>query len=442
MKFYNSIVVFLFTVSAGFSQIQMPTKITPIGKGWANNSINVVPYRKNSLVTFQGIQYTAFYDSAHYVVLAKRKSNSPVWEIAKTQYKGDVFDAHNSISIGVDGQGYLHVSWDHHSWGKHLTPLNYCKSLSPGSLKLSKKLMMTGLKEDKITYPEFYRLINGDLLFFYRDGESGSGNVMLNRYAVKTGKWTQVQSSFIDGENLRNPYWQIALDKKGVIHMSWTWRESPDVATNHDVCYARSADGGKTWTRSDGTKYQLPIKEARAECVAKIPQKSELINQVSMTTDHNGNPYIASYWKEKGAKAPQYHLLYLKQGRWINLNLNFRERDFSLSGGGTKGIPIARPQVLVWDNGTHTAVALIFRDVERQNSASIAICKDLDKPVWVCEDLSLQDLGAWEPSYDTELWNSKNVLNLLLQKVQQKDNDGQIAMAPQMLSVLEWKPLK
>ncbi|TKC65145.1 neuraminidase [Pedobacter hiemivivus] len=442
MRVYKIIPVFLLMATVGFAQLKTPVKISVIGEGWANNSINVVSFRKNSLVTHQGMQYTAYYDSAHCVVLGRRKLNSTKWEISRTQYKGDVFDAHNSISIMVDGNGYLHVAWDHHSYGKHLTALNYCQSVAPGSLQLSDKIKMTGIHEDKVTYPEFYKLPDGDLLFFFRDGESGNGNIILNRYALKTKKWTQVQNSFIDGENLRNPYWQIVVDKKGVIHLSWTWRESPDAASNHDICYAKSLDGGLTWTKSNGEKYVLPIKESTAEYVIKIPQNSELINQTSMTIDQDGNPYISTYWKEKSDTAPQYHLLYLKNKHWINLNLGFRKSNFLLSGGGTKGIPISRPQVIAWKKDKQVSVGIVFRDEERGSKASIAVCKNIDKPIWVCKDLHSSSLGSWEPTYDTTLWESKQVLNLLLQQVQQKDNDGRVSVAPQNLSVLQWIPEK
>lgn len=441
MKPHQFILVFLLIASAGFAQLKRPVEISVIGKGWANNSINVVPFRKATLVTHKGMQYTAYYDNAHYVVLARRKSGSVKWELSTTQYKGNVFDAHNSISIMIDGDGFLHVSWDHHSYEKHLTSLNYCRSVTPGSLKLSDKISMTGLHEDKVTYPEFYKLPAGDLLFFFRDGISGNGNIILNRYSIKTRKWKQIQNAFIDGENLRNPYWQIAVDKKGIIHLSWTWRESPDAASNHDICYAKSLDGGVTWRKSNDEKYVLPIKEATAEYVIKIPQNSELINQTSMTTDQLGNPFIATYWKEKGDKAPQYHLLYLKNNHWINLNTGFRQSDFLLSGGGTKGIPISRPQVLTWEKNSRTSAGILFRDKERGNKASIAVCENTDNRVWKCYDLNASDLGAWEPTFDTGLWESKKVLNLLLQKVQQKNNDGKrTSGAPQNLSVLQWIP--
>jgi hypothetical protein len=281
---YLFYLLFLTAPFAAFAQVS-----TIAGNGWANNSVNTVIFRKNSLVTFKGTQYAAFYNAEQFVVLAKRTQTSPHWQVQQTAYKGDAADAHKSISIMIDGEGYLHIAWGHHN-----QPLNYARSISPGSLVLDAKLSMTGQNEDKVTYPEFYKLPGGDLLFFYRDGQSGNGNLILNRYSVKTKKWTRVQDNLIDGEKSRNAYWQIAIDSKGTIHLSWVWRESPDVASNHDMCYARSADGGKTWARTNGEKYSLPITAATAEYAARIPQKSELINQTSMFADEEGKP-IHSY---------------------------------------------------------------------------------------------------------------------------------------------------
>ena len=48
---------------------------TVAGNGWANNSVNTVIFRKNSLVTYKNYQYTAYYDTAQNVVLAKRAVN-------------------------------------------------------------------------------------------------------------------------------------------------------------------------------------------------------------------------------------------------------------------------------------------------------------------------------------------------------------------------------
>ena len=164
---------------------------------------------------------------------------------------------------------------------------------------------MTGRREDRVTYPEFYNMPDGDLLFLYRDGTSGSGNLVLNRYDVRSKQWTRLQDNLIDGEGDRSAYPQTVVDSLGTIHISWVWRESPDVATNHDLCYARSSDGGATWTKSTGEKYKLPITAASAEYVWRIPQNSELINQTSMAADGRGRPYIAAYWWNLDSAVPQ-----------------------------------------------------------------------------------------------------------------------------------------
>ncbi len=337
----------------------------------------------------------------------------------------------------VDGEGYLHVTWGHHN-----QPLNYCRSISPGSLKLGDKLPMIGVKENKVTYPEFYKMPSGDLLFFYRDGESGNGNLVLNRYGTKNKKWIRVQDNLIDGEGKRNAYWQIAMDAKGTLHMSCVWRESPDVASNHDLCYARSKDGGVTWEKSSGEKYNLPITLNTAEYACKIPQQSELINQTSMFADENGHPFIATYWRNQNSTIPQYHLVYNINGQWQTDDLAFRKTAFTLSGTGTKSIPVSRPQIVAYQQKNKMAVALIFRDEERGSKVSIGVNSDLKNSHWVIKDLTTTSVGNWEPTYDTELWKDKKVLDLFVQKTIQVDGEGQANAGPQPVQVIEWKPEK
>ena len=36
------------------------------------------------------------------------------------------------------------------------------------------------------------------------------------------------------------------------------------------------------------------------------PQNCELINQTSMSADAEGNPYIATYWRDPDSNVPQY----------------------------------------------------------------------------------------------------------------------------------------
>ncbi|MCE4553932.1 BNR repeat-containing protein [Pelomonas cellulosilytica] len=410
-------------------------RIVDVGEGWARNSVNAVVFRKNALATHGNQQYIAYYDAQARVVLGRRALGSDSWTLQTTPYRGNALDAHNSISLMVDGAGYLHLAWDHHN-----SALRYARSRQPGSLDLTSELPMTGRDEASVSYPEFHRQPDGGLLFLYRDGGSGRGNLVINRYDTAAQAWTRLHDNLVSGEGRRNAYWQAVLDPRGTLHLSWVWRESPDVASNHDLAYARSRDGGMTWETSDGRPYALPITAGSAEYAARIPQGSELINQTSMAADRDGQPYIASYWRRAGDTVPQYRVVYRGGGAWRTLSLDFRRTPFSLSGMGTKAIPISRPQLMVGLKGDNPGALLVFRDAERGSKVSVAHITDFDAGRWTVSDLTTDAVGAWEPSFDTELWRRQGVLNLFLQAVQQVDGEGASAAPPSRVRVLQWSP--
>ena len=407
---------------------QLATYESEIGLGWSSNSVNTVIFRNSALTTFKNWQFTAYYNPDGKMVLAKRKLSSKEWQKVITPYSGNVKDAHNSISIAVDADGFLHVSWDQHD-----TRLRYAKGKTPFSLELGEQQSMTTNDEAKVTYPEFHNLPNGKLLFCYRSGASGRGNMILKSYDVKTQKWTSLQNNLIDGENQRSAYWQMCVGKKG-IYMSWVWRESWDVSTNHDVCYAFSADGGKTWQKSTGEKYSLPITKSTAEIAWTVPQNSSLINQTAMTADERGNPYIASYWNDNGV--PQYKVVYLEKRKWNKIDTDFHNKPFVLGGGGTKSIPMSRPEILV----NKSVLYLLFRDEERSNKITLGYTH-LDKKQWKLADIIDYSVGQWEPNLDKQLWKDKRELHIFSQNVSQADGEGLLEIEPQMVRVIELKKL-
>lgn len=425
-------IIYIYILFSLIPCVSGAQNLIPVGKGWANNSVNVTVFRKNSLISHKDTQFIAYYDPDGYMVLGKRKTGSKEWTLNRTQYRGNVEDAHNGISIMADGDGYLHVAWDHHGH-----PLRYARSKEPLGLELTEKQAMTGNRENNVTYPEFYRMPDGSLIFMYRDGQSGQGNLVINRYRPATKKWIQVQQNLIDGEGKRNAYWQACVDNRGIIHLSWVWRETPDVSSNHDLCYAWSSDGGFTWQKSNGEKYDLPVNACNAEIICRIPENSELINQTSMTTDAEGNPYIASYWRVGDSAVPQYHVVYYNGDGWHDSNLNLRKTAFSLSGHGTKRIPISRPQVVVKSQEGKSTVFLLYRDIERDEKVSVAVCDDIVKGNWIIKDLTDFSVGAWEPSYDTGIWQKEQKLHVFVQNAEQVDSEGKASIDPQTVYVME-----
>ena len=427
--------LFAFLISysvVSFANNTKEVKLIEVGKGYSKTSVNTTVFRNSSLTTYKDFQFIAYYDEDSYMVIGKRKLGAQEWELNRSQYKGNCRDAHNIISIMADGKGYLHVSFDHHGH-----PLRYVKSIAPGSLTLGEMEQMTGEDEGHVTYPEFYRMSDGSLLFAYRSGGSGRGNLVMNRYDINKMQWERVQDNLVDGEGKRNAYWQMFVDKKGVIHVSWVWRETPDVATNHDLCYAKSEDGGKTWKKSDNTSYQLPINAQNAEYIWNIPQNSELINQTSMTVDKKGNPYIATYWRDSDSSVPQYRLVWFDGKEWNQNQVSDRKSPFSLSGGGTKMIPISRPRLVVRPKGKKLQAYYIFRDEERGSKVSMYYTSDIRKGEWNVQDLTDFSVDAWEPSLDSELWNKNYKLNIFIQKSSQGDGERTVNVDSQSVYVAE-----
>lgn len=412
----------------------------PLGEGWADSSVNAVIFRRNSLACGGRWQFAAFYDGDARLCLARRKREALEWEVAVTQYTGRVQDAHNAISLMVDGAGTLHVAWDHHGHA-----LNYARSREPFGLELGPREALTGHRESRVTYPEFYALPGGGLWLLYRDGGSGRGDLLAKTYDTATRRWRDAPEVLVSGEGERNAYWQACIAPDGTRHLSWVWRETGDVATNHDLAYARSADGGRTWTDSNGRELTLPITAATAEVAWPIPQGSELINTTTMAVDGRGRPHIATYFREGEDPVPQYRLVSRGEEGWEQRTLSARTTPFSLSGGGTKRIPISRCQLLIDAHARLSTpaapwAALLFRDVERGSRPSALVCADFPDGDWLPLDLSNRDVGQWEPTYDTVRWDLHGEIDLFLQRVGQGDGETLEAIGPKPVAVLEWRP--
>lgn len=403
---------------------------------FSGSSVNVLAGVRQTLYTDSVYQYAGFYNGDGRLVLAKRRLGEDQWQKRVTEFSGNVNDAHNHISLVVDGNGFLHVAWDHHN-----NALRYARSVTAGSLELE-KVAMLGQQEQSVTYPQFYRLGHGDILFGYRDGGSGHGTLVLNSYSAVDKKWSRLHDSLIDGEGKRSAYWDMSLDKNGVLHLAWIWRETPDVATNHDIAYAQSRDNGKTWITIDNQPYQLPIIEKTAQVIKHIPQNSTLMNPPVVAADDSSNPFIASYWADSEGGKPRYHVLYHKKGQWHEVKAPEVKENFSLTGLGTKNPPISRAVFLVESSWNSSWFHLVYRDDFQGGNIIAATVTDLKNPTWQHRILVDKNMGAWEPSLDVSQWKRMKQAHMLLQNVGQQDgNDQQSLSSPATnIEVLIWSP--
>jgi hypothetical protein len=261
---------------------------------------------------------------------------------------------------------------------------------------------------------------------------------MLNRYDFERGEWRAVAHPLITGESARNAYVNsMAIDTRGGWHVSWVWRESPDVASNHDIMYAFSSDEGRTWRRSDRSAYALPITASSAEIAWPVPQSHELINQTSMTVDPAGRPMIATYWRADGSDVPQFQLVWHDGSRWRASQIGMRSQPFRLSGGGTKRIPVSRPLVIAGNDG---AVHVVLRDEERGSGIWAATSTDRAHAVWRVRSVWQSRVGQWEPTYDAVAWRRDQKLYLFVQRVGQGDGESLEDIPPQPVCIIQWTP--
>ena len=286
---------------------------------------------------------------------------------------------------------------------------------------------MVGVDEDWITYPEFLALPSGDLLFACRRGRSGDGVLVLNRYSTRAGEWSRVQDALLDGEGERSAYWQLHVDAAGTVHLSWLWRDSGDATFNHDLHYARSADGGVTWSDVRGAPLIVPITAGSAPPDLPIPTGRNLINQTSLTADPEGLPAIAFYYRPEEGAITDIHVATHDPGTdaWRIERVSRRTADFDLAGAGTKSLPLSRPQIVHESRGAARWLHVVYRDAEFGDRAVLASSeRTAAEPAWTRAALPGGPLDRWEPSFDSRLWRDAGRLHLYLQRVGQGDQEG------------------
>jgi hypothetical protein len=292
--------------------------IPVIQRAVAVDSLDVAPVSAGypvgfALLTHPPYQYVAFYNSHRRLTVAQRTLDERKWTFIKLP---DVtgWDSHNSIALTVDDGGYLHLCAD-----MHVAPLKYFRSTKPWDASSFKRIdRMTGVDEERCTYPQFLRGTNGELLFTYRDGGSGNGNQIYDCYDLRTQTWHPfLDRPLTDGQGTNNAYFNGPIrGPDGWYHLDWVWRAKPDAAACHDLCYARSRDL-KHWETSAGKPLSLPIRFNNCEIVDPVPVHGGIVNgNTKIGFDALGRVTI-SYHKNDTNGNTQPFVARLENGHWV-----------------------------------------------------------------------------------------------------------------------------
>lgn len=275
----------------GTNSTTLPMDVLEIGPAWSGHPVGF------ALLTAGSRQFVAYYDEQRRLTVAARDLCDRAWDFLRLPEQLG-WDSHNGVALGCDESGHLHLSGN-----MHADPLVYFRTREAGMIQsLERVPVMVGEQEDLVTYPEFFTGPSGRLCFGYRHGSSGRGDQIYNGYDAEAQRWQRLSSgALVSGEGMRNAY----LDgprrgPDGFFHLCWVWRDDPDCATNHDVCYARSRDLVR-WETSCGEPLQLPIIYNTSEVVDPVPVRRGLLNgNTRLGFDGKGRAVISYHKLDEG----------------------------------------------------------------------------------------------------------------------------------------------
>jgi hypothetical protein len=198
-------------------------------------------------------------------------------------------------------------------------------------------MKMIGENESRCTYPHFMTTRENELLFHYRDGGSGNGNEIYNRYDCTTKKWTRLlDTPLTDGQGAMNAYQsQPTLLKDGWYHVYWVWRDTPDCSTNHDLSYMKSPDL-KNWYDAFGEPVRMPATlDNTSLIVDPIPVKGGIINLAARMVLDDQNLPVFAYHKYDTEGNLQFYTAQLKAKGWVYTQITDWDYRWEFSGNGS-----------------------------------------------------------------------------------------------------------
>jgi hypothetical protein len=326
----------------GMQDILPPFQVAPMNVGTFQNAVWAAG----------GAVYTAHVEPAEgtslginlrTVIRQGRREAAGDWTwTARTAENRTLDDPWHTVpSIAVDRENFVHVVYNMHNM-----PWQYSLSRKPnsidvldfrgealsliqlGAVKYLNQTPFPGLGTaaipgTQITYPTFFVDRKGDIWVTYRfalkpkrdwsDRIYGCG---IARYDTATRSWSAVGGKVPIGPDdaalggsgngsadvtafCSNPGWwandiRLWFDDANTMHVVWCWSDyitSDDPERRREYHgYARSSDGGQTFTHSDGKAYKLPIDLKSSELVSPT---ADHYGGTSLTADKAGNPVVA-----------------------------------------------------------------------------------------------------------------------------------------------------
>jgi hypothetical protein len=345
-KFQIVLQLFLFTFCSVLSATEpVVLDVVDVAPAWSGHSVGYC------LLTGGGNQYVAYYDDERRMTVAQRQVDEETWVFNKLSHRVN-WDSHHYITMAMDSEGFLHVSGNMHS-----DPLIYYRTTRPYDVTtLERAIAMTGQNELKVTYPQFIKDSDNQLLFLYRDGKSGDGRQLVNRYDATTQKWIRLMpASLFDGLGRVSCYPEgPVLGPDGYFHLVWVWRVHGGCETNHNLSYARTKDMAH-WETATGEALTLPITpDTAGTLIDPVPVEGGMINESTVVGFDTQGRVILSYHKFDSAGNTQIYNARFEGESWTIIQTSDWGHRWYFSGGGTIEVDVDLGPVRISPDGRLT----------------------------------------------------------------------------------------
>jgi len=205
-------------------------------------------------------------------------------------------DAHNTPSIAIDGDGFLHVAYNMHNHNMRLRESPAANTVS--GTWVDEGGAGTPWGDGRYTYPTMSTATNGDVYMTIRNRTpnvwTGAPD-QLFRYNNSTDSWSSI-AKFADEDGWTAYLPAPFVDESGKVHLVWHWREGGAGGTRHRGSYAVYDPSDGKFYMADGTEYTIPITPTTADLYQPMEAAGELdpgISDHSVTVNALGQPIIA-----------------------------------------------------------------------------------------------------------------------------------------------------
>lgn len=171
---------------------------------------------------------------------------------------------HNTPSLAVDGDGYVHVfaAMHNEAWHYYRSSQPYLPSqMTSHSSEMPDPSLL-------ITYPVVKSDSLGNLWLIVRgdNGDNIARGGYLYKYTLSAKAWTRIARFAYDADTAVYPD-DIAFDASGNLHIIFEWSKNPASAIRHQGSYLRYSPATNTWSVANGDTVSVPVTRTTPQLV-------------------------------------------------------------------------------------------------------------------------------------------------------------------------------